>query len=225
LKNLPKAVYILSADLNLTRCYLKDLVSASWSYQVTHVQSVTEAFQAFRRLHPAAILFDESAALKSKKHPIPNGSGFAATVALLAQSAPVVVVAAPQHQVELTALVASGATDFVARSGDYFALAARLLEGRLRQVAELVVPRSLFFAEDHDNFGEVFRHEVNNPLTGILGNAELLLAEVRRRGDGRLPETALERLQTIAQLAVRLRETVRRLTCDLENRDNHARSA
>jgi hypothetical protein len=39
-------------------------------------------------------------------------------------------------------------------------------------------------------FGEVFRHELNNPLTGILGNAELLLAEVRRKNDGRMPQSS-----------------------------------
>ncbi len=57
------------------------------------------------------------------------------------------------------------------------------------------------------DFGEILRHEVNNPLTGILGNAELLLA----RRDG-LPQAAIERVETIAGLAVRLRETVRRLS-------------
>ncbi|MGB2666199.1 MAG: histidine kinase dimerization/phospho-acceptor domain-containing protein [Candidatus Acidiferrum sp.] len=30
-------------------------------------------------------------------------------------------------------------------------------------------------------FGSVLRHELNNPLTRILGNAEKLLAELRRR--------------------------------------------
>jgi nitrogen-specific signal transduction histidine kinase len=30
-------------------------------------------------------------------------------------------------------------------------------------------------------FGEVLRHELNNPLTGTLGNAELLLVELRHR--------------------------------------------
>jgi signal transduction histidine kinase len=225
LKNLPGTVYILSADLNLTRSYLKDLASASWNYQVTHVQSVTEALEVFPRSHPAAILFDESASLKQKKHPVHNGSGLAASVALLAQIAPVVVVASQESHFELAALIASGNTDFVARTGNYFPLAARLLERRLRQVEQLTVPPYLFFGDDNGNFGEVLRHEVNNPLTGILGNAELLLAEVRRRDDGRLPEAALQRLQTIAELAVRLRETVRRLSCDLENRGTHARSA
>lgn len=52
----------------------------------------------------------------------------------------------------------------------------------------------------------VIRHEVNNPLTGILGNAELILAE----GAG-LPEKTRERLTTIVHLAVRLRDVLREL--------------
>ncbi len=63
------------------------------------------------------------------------------------------------------------------------------------------------------DFGEILRHEVNNPLTGILGNAEMLLA-----GRDRLPASAVERLETIAHLAVRLRETVRRLSSAAESR-------
>jgi signal transduction histidine kinase len=31
-----------------------------------------------------------------------------------------------------------------------------------------------------DSSGEILRHELNSPLTGILGNAEFLLAEARR---------------------------------------------
>lgn len=31
------------------------------------------------------------------------------------------------------------------------------------------------------DFGEGLQHELNNPLTGILGNAELLLSDQRRR--------------------------------------------
>jgi len=43
------------------------------------------------------------------------------------------------------------------------------------------------FEEVEEDFGEVLRHELNNPLTGILGNAELLLVEVHRNNDGKLP--------------------------------------
>jgi signal transduction histidine kinase len=70
------------------------------------------------------------------------------------------------------------------------------------------------------DFGEILRHEVNNPLTGILGNTELLLA----RRD-RLPPAAIERLETIAELAVRLRETVRRLSNAWDEHHEHARPA
>jgi signal transduction histidine kinase len=69
-----------------------------------------------------------------------------------------------------------------------------------------------------EDFGEVLRHELNNPLTGILGNAELLLAEVHRKNDGTLPRGGEQRLETIAALAVRLRETVRRLSQEWEGR-------
>jgi signal transduction histidine kinase len=57
---------------------------------------------------------------------------------------------------------------------------------------------------------------VNNPLTGILGNTELLLA----RRD-RLPPAAVERLEIIAGLAVRLRETVRRLSNAWDENHEH----
>ena len=57
------------------------------------------------------------------------------------------------------------------------------------------------------DLGEVFRHEINNPLTGILGNAELLLSQLRDK----LPPLSVQRLETVVDLAVRLREKVRRL--------------
>jgi CheY-like chemotaxis protein len=50
-----------------------------------------------------------------------------------------------------------------------------------------------------------------NPLTGILGNAELVLSH-----RSRLPPADAQRLQTVVDLAVRLRETTRRLSNALE---------
>ena len=70
------------------------------------------------------------------------------------------------------------------------------------------------------DFGEVLRHELNNPLTGILGNAELLLVELRRH-NLELPAQAEARLETIAALAVRMRETVRRLSEEWQTRAVH----
>lgn len=48
------------------------------------------------------------------------------------------------------------------------------------------------------------RHEINNPLTGVLGQAQLLLRE-------ELSATARRRVETIEQLAGRIRDTVAQL--------------
>lgn len=65
--------------------------------------------------------------------------------------------------------------------------------------------------EEEREFGEILRHELNNPLTGTLGNAELVLVELRRKRV-ELPPQMQARLETIAALAVPMRETVRRLS-------------
>ncbi|HEV7476086.1 MAG TPA: histidine kinase dimerization/phospho-acceptor domain-containing protein [Pyrinomonadaceae bacterium] len=48
------------------------------------------------------------------------------------------------------------------------------------------------------------RHEINNPLTGVLGQAQLLLRED-------LNERARKRAQTIEELALRIRDIVAEL--------------
>jgi signal transduction histidine kinase len=143
-----------------------------------------------------------------------------AIVSALAEYAPVVVVASASHEHELLALVATGLADFVARSANCLSIAIDLMEERLQQSAEESAKMSPLLRDENNQeaFGETLRHELNNPLTGILGNAELLLAEVRRKNDGQLPNGGQQRLETIAALAVRLRETVRRLSQDWENR-------
>ena len=67
--------------------------------------------------------------------------------------------------------------------------------------------------------GEIFRHEINNPLTGILGNSELLLAHREH-----LTAADTQRLETVVDLAVRLRETIRRLSAALESPDHSLKS-
>jgi len=140
--------------------------------------------------------------------------------------APVVVIGRADQETELASLVAAGAADFVERAGGCLPLALELVERRLRQAQHLTGNAHEFAASktgtNGEAFGEILRHELNNPLTGILGNAELLLAEVRRKNDGQLPRGGQQRLETIAALAVRLRETVRRLSQEYETRQNPA---
>jgi len=129
------------------------------------------------------------------------------------------VVGGSEQQPELQALLAGGTVDFVMRAAGCLSVALGLVERRLRQRgswrnAKMTRPVE---TDDHPadvdirDFGEILRHELNNPLTGILGNAELLLVELRRKKVP-LPQQAEHRLETIAALAVRMRETVRRLS-------------
>ncbi|HYE66600.1 MAG TPA: histidine kinase dimerization/phospho-acceptor domain-containing protein [Pyrinomonadaceae bacterium] len=62
-------------------------------------------------------------------------------------------------------------------------------ESKLAQITELVAH---------------VRHEINNPLTGVIGQAQLLLRED-------LSEKARRRVETIEQLAGRIRDTVAQL--------------
>ena len=71
--------------------------------------------------------------------------------------------------------MAEGHVEFVARTGDFVPLAASLIERRLRWIEASEMSLGPPWAEFPADLGEIFRHEINNPLTGILGNAELLL--------------------------------------------------
>ena len=62
-------------------------------------------------------------------------------------------------------------------------------EAKLAEMAELVTH---------------VRHEINNPLTGVIGQAQLLLRE-------ELSASVRKRVETIEELAARIKETVAHL--------------
>ena len=206
-----RTIFIISADAAATQECINELTASGGHSQIQMASSVEEARRQFRRTPPAVVFLDESAV------DLVHGESLESAVALLTETAPVVVAAAPEKQADLAFLITSSAVDFVTRTGRFAPIAAGLLDRRVR-MAERTAGVIQFPNEELDgDFGEILRHEVNNPLTGILGNTELLLA----RRD-RLPPAAIERLQTIAELAVRLRETVRRLSNAWEEHHEHA---
>ena len=125
----------------------------------------------------------------------------------LTKTAPVILLAASERQSEILRMVAEGEVEFVPRRGEFIPLAACLVERRLRWAQRSGLGVASPWAEMPEDVAEIFRHEINNPLTGILGNAELLLSH-----GVRLPAADTQRLQTVVDLAVRLRETIRRLS-------------
>jgi signal transduction histidine kinase len=177
---------------------------------VVTTRNFAELRELSARVQPVVILLDEGLA---------KGVELAELLRRLVSLSPVVLIAAVERQVEIASVIASGEVDFVARTGDYAPVAVSLMERRLRgaRAAELPPGSWSDFPED---LGEVFRHEINNPLTGILGNAELLLSHRER-----LSLIDTQRLQTVVDLAVRLRETTRRLSSLWESQRRSLKSA
>ncbi len=94
----------------------------------------------------------------------------------MTKTAPVILLAAAERQAEILRMVAEGEVEFVARRGEFIPLVACLVERRLRWAQRSASSAGSPWAEMPDDVAEIFRHEINNPLTGILGNAELLLS-------------------------------------------------
>lgn len=112
----------------------------------------------------------------------------------------------PGAEEQAAALLERESTDFILQAGE----SHRLLPALLRRALERQ-------ESSWEEVARIIRHEMNNPLTGVLGNAELILAEATA-----LPEKGRERLHTIIHLAVRLRDVVRDLEARL--RGDRARS-
>lgn len=170
---------------------------------------------------PAVILLEERTLAPEAKAAREKAHSLAAVVTLFAGYAPTVVVGSAEQQAGLQALLAGGTVDFVTRALGCLPVALGLVERRLSRgngwksaLMPLAMEEPSVDFEARD-FGEILRHELNNPLTGILGNAELLLVELRRKKVPLPPQTE-RRLETIATLAVRMRETVRRLSDEWE---------
>jgi signal transduction histidine kinase len=225
-------ILLVSDDAALRATARRELETVDERRQVSSVSTVDAARRIVQVAAPAVILLTEGAeSLEAGAHRAP-GERLEAAVSSLATYAPVVVIGDAEHQPEFSGMVAAGAADFVVRAGGCLTVALGLVERRLRQAQNgaQMLPgegetlemrrRDVFTMLEREDFGEVLRHELNNPLTGILGNAELLLSEIRRKSDGRLPQGAPQRLETIAALAVRLRESVRRLSTEWETRQH-----
>jgi signal transduction histidine kinase len=224
-------ILLVSDDAELCAAARREFEDKEEGLRVAEVRTVDAARRIVAHAAPTVILLEETSATPVSEDPVEKRPRLNSVVSALALHAPVVVIGAPDQQSEVASLVAAGAADFVERAGDCLPVALEMVDRRLRQARHLADMEAhldndaqrlagLANALDRGGFGEVLRHELNNPLTGILGNAELLLAEVRRKNDGRLPNGGQQRLETIAALAVRLRETVRRLSQECEARQH-----
>lgn len=219
-----QTILLVSDDADLCSSARQEFEKIGVRLRVSAVSSMDAARRVVEQTAPAVILLEDTPADQKRRDAPTNGSRLDAEVSSLAVYAPVVVIGDADRQTEMSGLIGAGLADYVVRKPDCLSVALGLVERRLRkaqlrpqvppiQWELLSTPGEERASEGRaQDFGAVLRHELNNPLTGILGNAELLLAEMCRKNDGRWPQGAQQRLETIAGLAVRLRETVRRLS-------------
>jgi signal transduction histidine kinase len=217
------AVLLICSDEKLTQRYLSELASSGGPHRAPVATSVAQAEEILHGWTPHVIMLDESCLQTDAGYAAVDGTlktpdMMEPTVALLTQHAPVVVVASAHYEDALAFLIGAGAVDLVARTGDFVPVTVGLVMRRA-QIGEQVLYGAPNVRERIRDFGEMLRHEVNNPLTGILGNAEMLL---KLRAE--MPHRAVARLETIAELAVRLRETIRRLSDCWEAQHDSARA-
>lgn len=230
-----QTVLLVSEDSYLCAAARRDLEIRRPEVRVSAVSSVEAALQIVEEAGPAVILLvEENPELEAARYVHSdrvNVGGYAEenprlelALKLLCVHAPVVVLGRCWSVPRLSAMISAGIADYVPRAEHSMTEALGLLERRLLQARGIAESVPLGSEEWTRDFAEILRHELNNPLTGILGNAELLLAEISRINDGRLPSGGLERVETIAALAMRMRETVRQLSQKWESRRAPVRS-
>jgi signal transduction histidine kinase len=196
--NFDPIAFLGTPDNEMARELAAIILGSGRRCQLTLARNLTQLRAHLSISSPIVVLLDEMAVKET---------GLEATARKLAVFAPVIVLASVARQNELSALIAEGDVEFVARVGDFVPLVASLIERRIRWAERsdtVLGPAWMYMPKD---FGEILRHEINNPLTGVLGNAELLLCHREH-----LSPLEIQRLETIVDLAVRLRETIRRLS-------------
>ena len=123
----------------------------------------------------------------------------------------VLIVTARDGRDDLASVLEAGADDYVTKPSSPENLRARLEIARrrigqdeARRTAEAELARSRWLA----GIGETtiaLEHEINNPLSALLGHAELLMM------DDHLDEEVREQLRIIQEQAARIAQVVRRL--------------
>lgn len=210
--NKEQTVLLVSNDARFCAEMRKELVARAPRVRVASVTNVAAARRVLEQGAPGVILLEEDTVTAESDGVGGLAPSLEAVVAPLAIHAPVVVIGPAEKREEVAGLINAHAVDYIAREGACLQTAFRAVQRRLQQAQQETGALPEIFESEEEDFGEVLRHELNNPLTGILGNAELLLAEIHRKNDGKIPHGGEQRLETIASLAVRLRETVRRLS-------------
>jgi len=199
------------ADTLVAQRIAREVERLAGATPITFASSLARVREMAGRIRPDAILLDDE---------LLKGQPLAEVLRHFSAIAGVILLAPLERQTDVAKLLAAGDIEFVARAGDFSPVVAALIERRCQRAEGPESVLRPLWAQSSDDLGAMFRHEINNPLTGILGNAELVLAHRER-----LTAVDTQRLQTVVDLSVRLRETIRRISNAWENPHDTLKSA
>jgi len=181
--SLSSVALLATADQPLAHRLTRELAAAVPKQAVSVAGSLSELRAILRTCSPSVIFLDSD---------LLGGIPLDDAVCLLASTSPVLVLASVNAQADIAKLVLDERVDFIARIGDFVPLAFALIARRMKRLEAKKWDTRLAPGQISPAMGEIFRHEINNPLTSILGNAELVLAH-RERFSG----VEVQRLQTV----------------------------
>lgn len=165
-----------------------------------------EAWRAFEEWHPDMVVL-------SVDMPIVDGLEVCRRIRELDDKREVFVLflTGRDHPETLEQVLDAGGDEFIVKPTTPEDLRARLIVARRRMAQDAARRRAedeLSKARWLTGIGEAtlaLQHEINNPLSALLGNAELMIMELEDRGERN------ELLDVIHEQALRIAEVVRRL--------------
>ena len=197
---------VLFADDDVIARTLMAAVLADLDHDVTVAQNGEEAWTLFQRDPAPLVVLDIN---------MPGLDGLEVCRRIrrheAGRKAFVLIVTARDEREDLASVLAAGADDYATKPTSPENLRARLeiaklriAQDQVRRTAEEELARSRWLA----GIGETtiaLEHEINNPLSALLGHAELLMM------DNALSEDQQEQLRIIQEQAARIAQVVRRL--------------
>jgi DNA-binding response OmpR family regulator len=202
----PTRLRVLVADDDAAVRELITTVLAEFDAEVEVAADGGEAWSLFEEWRPDLVLLDVDM-------PIVDGIEVCQRIRELDEDheAFILFLADQDHADKLETLLDAGADEFIVKPLSAVDLRARLTMSR-RRIAQYAAQRrakvELVDARRLSAIGETtlsLQHEINNPLSALLGNAELLLMEMREKGEKN------ELLIVIHEQAMRIADVVRRL--------------
>ena len=181
-------------------------------YRASWARTISEARVRARNSPPDLFLLDRG---------LPDGDGSLLCQELkvdpLTREIPVILLTAQDRIEERVEGLLGGADDYIPKPYHNEELLARVhgclrtraLQLALRQKAEELEEKNRALAERLAAIGQIglaIRHEVNNPLSPLMGHAELLLGQ-----RDKLPPEVQRKLEVIHRSCTRIRDVVRRL--------------